>query len=128
MFFSRSRSFLNCRKHVVEQARKTTHLLFCRMNNLHLPVDLQLQLYDHTIVPILTYACEIWGYEYFDLIENVHTDFQRKITKSRKSTPLYMLYAELGRMPLEVTIITCIIGFWNKLICGKDTKLSFLLY
>ena len=118
VFFSRSRSFLNCRKHVVEQARKAMHLLFCRINNLHLPVDLQLQLFDNTIVPILTYACEIWGFECLDLIENVHTDFLRKITKSRKSTPLYMLYAELGRIPLEVTIKTRIIGFWNKLISG----------
>ena len=104
------------------------HLLFCRKNNLQLPVDLQLQLFDHTIVPILTYACEIWGFECLDFIENIHTDFQRKITNSRKSMLLYMLYAELGRIPLEATIKTRIIGFWNKLICGKDTKLSFLLY
>ena len=95
LFFSKSRSFLNCRKHVVEQARKAMHLLFCRINNFHLPIDLQLKLFDHTVVPILTYACEIWGFESLDIIENVHTEFLRKITKLRKSTPLYMIYAEL---------------------------------
>ena len=128
VIFSGSRSFLNCRKHIVEQAKKAMHLLFCRINNLYLPVDLQLQLFDHTVLPILTYACEIWGFENLDIIETVHTEFLRKITKSRKSTPLYMLYAELGRVPLEITIKTRIVSFWNKLICGKFTKISFLLY
>ena len=128
VFFSNSRSFINCRKHVVAQAKKATHLLFYRINNIHLPLDLQLKLFGHTVVPILTYACEIWGFENTNLIENVHTEFLRKITKTRKSTPLYMLYAELGRYPLAITIKTRVIGFWNKLICGKFTKLSFLLY
>ena len=80
------------------------HLLFCRINNLTLPIDLQLKLFDHTVVPILTYACEIWGYENLDMLELIHNDFLRRITKSRKSTPLLMLYAELGRHPLEIIV------------------------
>ena len=39
------------------------HLLFVRVNNLNLPIDLQLKLFDNTVLPILTYACEVWGYE-----------------------------------------------------------------
>ena len=104
------------------------HLLFCRINNHYLAIDLQLKLFDHTVVPILTYACEIWGYENLDMLELIHNDFLRRITKSRKSTPLYMLYAELGRHPLEIIVKKRIIGFWNKLIMGKDTKISYLLY
>ena len=53
IIFSQSRSFLNARKHIVEQARKAMHLLFCRINNLYIPIDLQLLLFDQTIVPIL---------------------------------------------------------------------------
>ena len=128
VYFSQSRSFLNARKHTVEQAKKAMYLLFCRTNNLNLPVDLQLKLFDHTVLPILTYSCEIWGFENIDMLEKVHTDFLRKITKSRKSTPLYMLYAELGRHPIEITIKTRMIGFWNRLLTGKITKLSYLLY
>ena len=33
-----------------------------------------------------------------DMLERVHTDFLRRITNCRKSTPKYMLYAELGRI------------------------------
>ena len=64
------------------------HLLYKRIYNLGLPLDLQLKLFDHTILPILTYACEISGFENLCIIiEQIHSNFLRKITKSRKSTP-----------------------------------------
>ena len=62
--------------------------VFMKINNLALPIDLMLKLFDHTVIPILTYSCEIWGYEDTKIIERIHTDFLRKITKSKKSTPL----------------------------------------
>ena len=104
------------------------YLLFCRINNLKLPVDLQLKLFDHTVLPILTYACEIWGFENLEMLEKIHTEFLRKITKCRKSTPLYMLYAELGRLPLDIIIKTRTVGFWNRLILDKHTKIAYILY
>ena len=120
VFFSKSRSFLNTRKHISEQAKKAMYLLFSRINNFYLPIDLQLKLFDHTVLPILAYASEIWGFENLEIIEKIHIDFLLKITKSRKSTPLYMIYAELGRFPIEVIIKTRMVSFWNKLICGKE--------
>ena len=128
IYFSQSRSFLNARKHIVEQAKKAMHLLYCRTNNLNLPVDLQLKLFDHTVLPILTYACEIFSFGNLDMLEKVHTDFLRKISKSKRSTLLYMLYAELGRYPLEIIIKTRTIGFWTRILLGKQSKLSYLMY
>ena len=128
IFFSQSRSFLNARKHIAEQAKKAMHLLFCRINNLHLPIDLQLKLFDQTVMPILTYGSEIFGFENLDLLEKIHTDFLKKITKCRRSTPSYILYAELGRFPIEIIIKSRIIGYWNRIILGKHTKISYILY
>ena len=128
IYFSQSRSFLNARKHIVEQAKKAMYLLFFRINNLNLPIDLQLKLFDHTVLPILTYSCEIWGFENVTILEKVHIEFLRKITKCRKSTPLNMLYAELGRYPLEIVIKSRIIGFWNRLIHAKQSKIAYILY
>ena len=42
--------------------------------------------------------------------------------------PLYALYAELGRCPLEITMKTRTIGFWNRLILDKDCKISRMMY
>ena len=104
------------------------HLLFTRANNLDLPLDLQLKLFDNTVLPILTYGSEVWGYEGLDILERVYTDFLRRITRCRKSTPKYMFYAELGRHPIEITIKLRMINFWTRLITGKISKLSYNMY
>ena len=128
VIFSRSGSFLNARKHLVEQSKKAMHLLFTRAKNLDLPLDLQLKLFDNTVLPILTYGSEVWGHEGLDMLERVHTDFLRRITNCRKSTPKYMLYAELGRHPIEITIKQRMVNFWTRLITGKISKLSYNIY
>ena len=71
-------------------------LLFTRINNfnLDLPIDLHLKLYKNTVRPILKYVSEVWGYESLDMIEKVHNEFLRKITRCKKSTPLYMLMGD----------------------------------
>ena len=128
IYFSKSGSFLYARKHIAEQARKALHLLYMRINNLHLPVDLQLKLFVNTVLPILTYGCEVFGYENLEMLERIHTSFLRKITKTRKSTPLYALYAELGRYPIQLTVKCRMISFWNRIITGKQTKITYHLY
>lgn len=128
VFFSRSGSFLTARKHIATQARKALHLLYTRINNLHLPIDLQLKLFDNTVLPILTYGSEVWGYENIEILERIHAEFLRKITKTRKSTPYYMLYAELGRTPIDIAIKARMIGFWYRIVTGKQTKLTYMLY
>lgn len=127
LFFS-SGSFLCARKSIASQAKKAMHLLYTRIFNLDLPIDLQIKLFDQTIVPILTYNCEVWGIENLDLIERVHTEFLRKITKSKRSTPLSFLYGDLGRVPLEIVIKSRIIQFWCKLLAGKTEKIARKCY
>ena len=72
-------------KHVAEQARKALFLLYSRINNLNLPVDLQLKLFDHTVLPIMTYSCEVFGFENIQILERIHNEFLRKITKTKKA-------------------------------------------
>jgi hypothetical protein len=76
--FSSSGSFLTARKDIASQANKAMHILYTRIANLDLPVDLQLKLFDQTIVPILTYNCEVWGFENLELIEKVQKIFYVK--------------------------------------------------
>ena len=37
------------------------HLLLKRVCTFNLPLDLQLKVFDHTVVPILLYGSEVWG-------------------------------------------------------------------
>ena len=87
-----------------------------------------IKLFDHTVLPILTYGSEIYGYENIEMIEKVHNEFLRKITKSRKSTPMSFLYGELGRHPIAITVQTRMIQFWTRMLLGKEQKLSLTIY
>lgn len=128
IYFSRSCSFATAKKHLITQAEKALHFLYKKINNISLPVDLILKLFDHTIAPILTYSCEIWGYENVDIIEHLHNKFLRNLFSLRKGTPIYMLHGELGRFPLKIIIKSRMIGYWNRLMTGNQNKLSYLIY
>jgi hypothetical protein len=56
-------------------------------------------------------------------------DFESKLLLNFKtSTPSYMVYGELGKYPLDIDIKVRTISFWSKLISGKQTKLSAIIY
>ena len=128
VIFSKSRSFLKAIKHNVDHAKKAMHLLYKRIRNLHIPIDLQIELFNHTIMPILLYGCEVWGFQNIKLIENVQNQFLRSITKLRKSTPLYIIYAELGITPIEIHVKSRMIGFWLSIINSENSKFSKITY
>ena len=69
------KNFLTAKTAIMNQAKKAMYLFKVRIRNLNLPLDCQLLLFDQTILPILTYGSEIWGFSKIDIIEKVHTDF-----------------------------------------------------
>ena len=94
VIFSRNGHFHQTKKHNVGQARKAMHVLFKRIRNHDIPIDMQLYLFDHVILPIALYGCEIWGFENSQIIENLHNDFLRQIVNLRKCTPIYICYMQ----------------------------------
>lgn len=125
--FSNNRNFFKAIKHNVEHARKAMHLLYKRIQNLHIPIDLQIQLFHHTILPILLYGCEVWGFQNIKMIENLYNQFFRSIIKVRKSTPIYMIYAELGIKPVEIQIKSRMINFWVNTLNSDNSKFSKIM-
>jgi hypothetical protein len=83
---------------------------------------LQLKLFD-----ILTYGCEVWGYENVQVLEKIRLQFCRNILKIRTSTPSFMSYGEIDRVPIDVVINVRMICFWNKLLTYNQ-QLSSILY
>ena len=128
LLFTSNGSFLSARKQLAEQAKRAMHSVLAQSRALNLPLDLQLKLFDHTVVPILLYGAEVWGHESHEVQEKVQVEFSRKITNAKKSTPRYMLYGELGRYPLTINIKTRMVNFWNKIICSHRNKISKQVY
>ena len=129
IYFSQSGAFVTAKKHIAEQANKAVFSLIKNTKKLSLPFDIQIDLFEKTVKPILLYGCEIWGVGNNDVIERVQLNYFKQILGLKKSTPSYMLYGEIGIMPLEVDIHTRIISFWSKLIENNPSyKLSSMMY
>jgi hypothetical protein len=116
------------KKLLTQRATKAMYFILSKSKDNNLSIECKLKLFDSMVTPILLYGCEIWGYENTDIIENIHVTFMRRILPLKKSTPLYMLYGELGRKPLKFLIQQKIISFWARIVTGKQTKISFLLH
>ena len=69
---------------------------------LNLPNNLQLDLFDKLVTPILLYGSEIWAYENNDIIEKLHLKYCKYILSVNKSTTSSMVHGELGRYPLNI--------------------------
>ena len=120
--FPKHHIFFKAIKHNVDHAKKALHLLYKRINNLQIPLDHQLHLFDSTVLPFLLYGCETWGFHSTNLLDTVHTQFLRNITKLCKSTPIYMLYAELGHKQIDIHIKSRMIGYWISLVNRENTN------
>lgn len=65
-------------------------------------MDIQIDLFDKTVKPILLYGSEIWGLGNLDVIEQVQLKFYKHIFGLKSSTPNYMVYGELGVFPVKI--------------------------
>ena len=129
IYLGRSGSFVAAKKHIAEQANKALFSLLKKIRSLNLPYDIQIDMFNKMIKPILLYGCEIWGMGNFDVLERIQLKFYKYIFNLKKSTPSYMIYGELGATPLYIEIQSRIISFWAKLIVNKENaKLSSTVY
>ena len=62
------------------QAQKAMYSLIKKSPQILLPIDIIFQLFEHTVVPILLYGCEVWGYENCDIVKKLHLEFCRMVT------------------------------------------------
>ena len=131
---TQSGSFIQAKKTIAEQGNKALFSLLKKSRSLNLPHDIQLELFDRLVKPILLYGAEVWGYGNCDIIERVHLKFLKYVFNLKKSTPSYMIYGELGILPITVDINFRLINFWCKIIDNLlndnmgQQKLSTLTY
>ena len=94
-----------------------------KIRTLNLPLELQINLFDKMIKPILLYGCEIWGFGKLDIIERVQLKYLKYILNLKKSTPSCMVYGETGTYPIELEIKERIVSFRTKLLRGNQENL-----
>ena len=91
---------------------KLKKALFCLLKKARsqlLPLDIQLELFNKLIKPILLYGCEIWGVGDLSITEQVQLKFLK--LNVQKSTPNCIFYGETGVMPLKLDIQSRIVAY-----------------
>ena len=106
----------------MDQARKALYCLQ-KIEKYIIPIDLQFKLFDTLILPILTYGCEIWGYENTKQLEKLHLQFCRNILGVRTTTPNVMTQGELGRYMYKIKDCKFLEQTYFK---GEETQLYFI--
>ncbi len=120
--------FATAIKKQVDQARKAQFSMLVKARKLVLPIDIQCNLFDKLVTPILTYGCEVWGIQSVEMVELFYRKFLKKLLKLRPSTPTCMVYGEVGKLPMQVIIDKQIINFWLRLLNKDEATLAHIVY
>ena len=128
VLFNYNGSFDKAIKHNIDKARRAMFGLLTKAGRLLLTIDIILELFDKTVLPVLLYGCEVWGHKNIQAIEIFYRKFLKMILKLNTSTSSIKLYGEVGKLPLETFIKKRIISYWIKVSESKPTKYSSIMY
>lgn len=126
--FTKNGRLINAIKNNIEKARRAFFSLVCKCRKKFVPIDCQIELFEKCIEPILLYGCEIWGSENCTIIDKFRLKCFKSMLKVKNSTPNYMIFGELGILPITFTIKKRMLSFWNKLVTDSKGKMSGKLY
>ena len=121
-------TFHNAISKQIDQASKAMFSILTKSRRLMLPIDIQIDLFEKTVVPILLYGCEVWGHLNIEPIEIFFRKYIKIILKLSTSTPSCQIYGEVGKTPLLTTINKRILSFWIKISEDKPQKISTIMY
>ena len=127
--FNYNGSFKPAQKNLYDKALKAMYCLIRKTRSLALPIDVQIELFDLTVAPILLYGAEVWCPQISDLVNKLQLRFYKMILKVNRSTPTCMVLGELGKYPLEVQAKSRMLNFWYRFICcSNNLKFSCIIY
>jgi len=112
----------------VKLARKAAFSLKTKIRVLRLPIDIQIELFEKLVVPVLLYGSEVWGAEDISQVEVFYRKFLKQTLYLKGFTPNCMVYGESGTFELEYLVYLRMCGYWCRVLTGSKNKLSYIMY
>jgi hypothetical protein len=128
--FNYNNKFQKAIKMQCSSANRAIFSLLKKIRKHDLPLDLQLELFDKCVKPILLYGSEIWGFENLQLCDKMQLKFYKILLNVRKSTPSCMVLGEIGQLPVSIDAKCRLLCFWFKLCLNYfegSNKVSVLM-
>ena len=72
-------------------------------------------IFDKTVVPILLYGAEVWGFKYYKILEEVQVNFCKNALGLPRNAANLAALGECGRYPLAVEAYVKCIKYWLKI-------------
>ena len=82
--FSYNGRFTSNNQRLFDQARKAMFSVLKKSRKLQLPVDIQLQMIETLVLPILMYGSEVTGFENHNMLERLCLQFYKIILNVKK--------------------------------------------
>ena len=77
-----SNKYAKAMKNGIDQARKAQLSLLINARTLCLPIDIQCDMFEMVVSPILLYGSKVWGFSCTEMLEIFHRSFLEKTTAS----------------------------------------------
>lgn len=140
--FASSGSFTCCQFDLYKRALKAYFKLVKCFGNIKPKIHTLIHLYDHTVKPVLLYACEIWGTintdtssvkrpdycieNFFNKMfcEKMHIKFLKYICGVHKKASNQAIVGELGRFPMYFDVIKSCFKYLRRIL---DSPVDSLL-
>ena len=112
-------------------AKRAMFSLIKKCRKLLLPIDIQIELFEKCIHPVILYGCEIWGFQNANMCSKLQLKFLKLVLGLKKSTPTAMILGETGVYPIELEIKSRLLCYWYRLQMETNStqgKISCLMY
>ena len=121
-FYNATRPFVSKAKQICFEISKALYNIDCYS------LDVFSKLFDSKVVPMLTYACELWGLDDMLDVERVHTvSFKRFLNVSTHCANL-TLYADTGRLPITINLKVRCVKYWFRLLKLENNRICKQAY
>ena len=121
--------FTNAQKTVASQARKS---MFTLIKYVGIFVSIKpsvcMELFDKLVKPVLMYSSEVWGFHVAKDIENLHTQFCKRVLRVKQSTPNDIVMAETRRVSMCTWRHLAILKYWVKMLSMDYIRNVYKMY